>query len=67
MKKGDKVRVTEKARNYVPWYELSDVEFTIVDILEESPSIPCNYVLNYPLFGKDWVQFFKKDELIPLD
>lgn len=67
MKIGDKVRITDKARYVVPWYYLGDVEYTIVNILEKSKNTPYNYVLNNPDFGKDWVQFFDENELIPLN
>ena len=57
---GNKVRMTEQTakRFYFP----SDTEFTITDILEDN--VPYQIVVNAKEFGKDWVEFFKQEELI---
>ena len=60
MKIGDKVRVTEKARDYL--FIDDDEEFTIVNILEEN--VQYKIVINSDTFGKDWVQFVNEEEII---
>jgi len=63
MKIGDKVKITEDAKACVPIED--DIVYTIVDILDERVG-PCPIVLNAEQFGKDWVQFFNKNEIIEL-
>ena len=57
---GTKVFINENARVLLG---LPDgVEYTIKDILKEN--IPYKVALGADEFGKDWIQFFKEDELI---
>jgi len=62
MKIGDSVKLTEEARYSVPLCALSDDDYIIKDILDGN--VEYNIVLENEKFGKDWVQFFKKDEII---
>jgi hypothetical protein len=60
LKIGDRCYITENAKVMLG---LPDgIEFTIKDILQ--PDIPHRVVLNADEFGKDWIQFFKEEELI---
>lgn len=60
MKIGEKVFINENARVLLG---LSDgIEYTIKDVL--SDDVPCKIVLSAEELGKDWVQFFREDELI---
>jgi hypothetical protein len=59
MKIGDRVKITEDAKDLLP-YDV-DTEFTIIRILENA-DYP--YVLNAEEFGKDWMQFFNENEII---
>ena len=61
MKTGDKVKLTESTLKI---FDYPDVEYTIYDILEEK--FPYKYVLKCKEMGEDWVQFFKKNEMIVL-
>ena len=57
---GDNVYLTEYCRNRLGFD--NNIEFTIIDILKLDVEFPI--VLNSPQFGKDWIEFFNKDELI---
>lgn len=60
MKIGDKVKVKDEAKDLLPYTIPDDVEYIIVDIIENQ-RFP--YVLKSDTFGQDWRQFFKEDEL----
>jgi hypothetical protein len=61
MKIGDKVKLTEEAKDRL--YIDDDVEYVIIDIIKNI-DVPYPIVLNTPKFGRDWVQFFNKKEII---
>ena len=62
MKVGTKVYINENSRVLLG---LPDgIEYTIKDILKLD--VPCQIVLGAEELGKDWVQFFRKDELIEI-
>ena len=59
---GTKVYINENVRVLLG---LPDgIEYTIKDYLEED--VPCKIVLGSEELGKDWVQFFRVDELIAI-
>jgi len=60
MKIGTKVFINENARVLLGLSE--GIEYTIKDVLKED--VPCKIVLSAEELGKDWVQFFREDELI---
>jgi hypothetical protein len=60
MKKSDKVYLCENARVLLGLPD--DIEYTIKDIIEDDVEFPI--VLSAPEFGKDWVEFFRKEEII---
>jgi hypothetical protein len=60
---GDKCYITENAK--VGLGLPDGVEYTIIDILKEN--VEFNFVLNAVEFGKDWVEFFKEEELIAIE
>lgn len=60
IKKGIKTFITENAK--VSLGLPDGIVYEVVDILEDN--IEYNIVLNSKEFGKDWVQFFNKEELI---
>ena len=71
MKIGDKVYIRENTRVILG---LPDgVEYQIIDIINDhdnQPEFPINpfcVVLNAEEFGKDWREFFRYDELIPIE
>lgn len=60
IKIGDKCFITENARVLLG---LPDgIEYTIKDILQEN--VEFQFVLSADEFGKDWVEFFREEELI---
>jgi len=60
MEIGKKVFINENARVMLG---LPDgIEYTIKDVLKDD--VPCKIVLGADELGKDWVQFFREDELI---
>ena len=61
-KVGDKCYITENAK--VGLGLPDGVEYTIIDILQEN--VEFNFVLNAEEFGKDWVEFFREEELIAI-
>ena len=62
MEIGKKVFINENARVLLG---LTDgVEYTIKDVLKDD--VPCKIVLGADELGKDWVQFFREDELIDI-
>lgn len=62
IKIGDRVTLTEQAKNIVGLRE--DFEFVVKDILKGD--VKYLIVLSCEEFGEDWVQFFKKEEIIKL-
>ena len=63
MKITDKVYLCENARTILG---LPDgVEYTIVDILDDN--VDCPIVLSAEELGKDWREFFRTNELIPVN
>lgn len=62
-KAGDKCYITENAK--VGLGLPDGVEYTIIDILQEN--VEFNFVLNAEEFGKDWVEFFREEELIAIE
>jgi hypothetical protein len=62
-KVGDKCYITENAK--VGLGLPDGVEYTIKDILQED--VEFQIVLNAKEFGKDWVQFFRAEELIAVE
>ncbi len=61
---GDKCYITENAKVLLG---LPDgVVYTIKDILQEEV-VEFQIVLNTEEFGKDWVQFFRAEELIAVE
>lgn len=63
LKIGDKCYITENAK--VGLGLPDGVEYTIIDILQED--VEFNFVLNAEEFGKDWVEFFREEELIAIE
>lgn len=62
-KVGDRCYITENAKDGLG---LPDgIVYTIKDIIEDD--VEFQIVLNAEEFGKDWVQFFKADELIAVE
>lgn len=62
MEIGKKVFINENARVLLG---LPDgIEYTIKDVLKDD--VPCKIVLGADELGKDWVQFFREDELIDI-
>lgn len=57
---GDKVFITENAK--VKLGLPDGVEYTIKDILHED--VEFQIILNAEEFGKDWMEFFRAEELI---
>lgn len=60
MEIGEKVFINENARVLLGLPD--SIEYTIKDIL--SDDVPCKIVLSAEELGKDWIQFFREDELI---
>lgn len=59
-KVGDKVRLTEESLSYL---SLPDVEYTIIDILDERLIFPIVISLESVGRGKDSKEFFSQDEI----
>lgn len=62
-KVGDKCYITENAK--VGLGLPDGVEYTIVDFLQED--VEFKIVLNAEEFGRDWVEFFREEELIAIE
>jgi hypothetical protein len=60
---GDKVYLKENARVILGLPD--DIEYTIIDILGNYVDYPI--VLSAEELGKDWVEFFNENELIPIE
>jgi hypothetical protein len=63
LKVGDKCYITENAK--VGLGLPDGIEYTIKDILKDDVDFPI--VLNAEEFGKDWVEFFREEELIEVE